>query len=265
MTTPGWADGLVHGRDPVGSWPAPGPPRSGWQLATITDVIPETPDTVTLRVSRTGDEAFLPGQHFHLEIPTGAQFPAVETYSAGSSPWPDPRVVDFTIKEIPGGRVSPLLVRKAPVGATLRIEGPLGYFTWTEADGGPLVLVGAGSGIVPLMAIVRYAAAKDLEVPTRLLYSSRDQSRSIYYHELERLADRHRWLEVAHTFTADRTDPAARYHRRIDAEMLADAFADTAGTCLAYLCGPSEMVRVAEVGLMRAGVVPGRLLSEEWD
>lgn len=260
-----WAANLIESRDPPGSWPSPDPPRSSWQSATITDVIPETPDTVTLRVRRSGDDVFLPGQHFHIEVPVGAEFPAVETYSAASSPWPDPQVVDFTIKEMPGGRVSPILVRKAPVGAIVRVEGPFGYFTWTEADGGPLALVGAGSGIVPLMAMVRYAAAKNLEVPIRLLYSSRDRLQAIYYHELAQLTERHQWLEVLHTFTARSSDPAGRYHRRIDTEMIADTFADMAGRCLAYLCGPFAMVRAAEAGLTEAGVQPGHLFSEEWD
>lgn len=142
------------------------------------------------------------------------------------------------IKEVPAGRVSPQLVRQIPVGAVLAIEGPFGYFTWTEADGGPLALVGAGSGMVPLMAIIRYAAARQLNVPVRLLCSSAGRDHAIYHDRLAVLAASHPWLEVTHTFTRDPHDTYARYHRRIDATMLAETFASIADTCQAYVCGP---------------------------
>lgn len=162
---PGWARRLLDGRDAADAWPAPERVREGWQPGTVSEVIVETPDTVTLRLAVPDRRAFLPGQHFHVEVPTGGPYPAVETYSAASSPWPDPDTIDLTIKEVPGGRISPVLVRRVPVGAVLAVEGPLGYLTWDEADGGPLVLVGAGSGISPLMAMIRYASARDLDHP----------------------------------------------------------------------------------------------------
>lgn len=262
---PAGSEQLLRGRDPLTAWPPPARLRFGWHAATVLEVIPETPNTVTLRLRRTSGEEFLPGQHFHLEVPTGAPYPAVETYSAASSPWPDPTVVDLTVKEIPGGRVSPILVRRVPTGATLAMEGPLGYLTWNEGDGGPLALVGAGSGIVPLMALIRYAHAKGLQVPVRLLYSSRDRRHAIFFEELSRLAARHPWLEVAHTFTADPADPAASYHRRIDPPMLQAVFGDFARDCRAYVCGPFGMVTTAEAALAGIGVAPGRLLSESWE
>jgi len=139
-----------------------------------------------------------------VRVPTGGRFPSLESYSVASSPWPDPSVIELTIKEVPGGLVSPLLVRRIPVGAVLAIEGPFGYFTWTETDGGPLALVGAGSDIVPLMAIIRYAAAKQLAVPVRLSLSSEDRTHAIYHQQLTTLAQAHPWLEVTHTFTRGR-------------------------------------------------------------
>ncbi len=260
-----WVRQLLCGRDPVGAWPKPARIRDGWQPATVREVIAEAPDTVTLRLVLTDSQPFLPGQHFNLEVPAGGAYPAVETYSASSSPWPDPQVVDLTVKEVPGGRVSPLLVRRIPVGTALAVEGPLGYFTWNEADGGPLVLVGAGSGVAPLMAMIRYAAAKDLDIPMRLLYSSKDRAHAIFGRELDRLAAEHRWLQAVHAFTADTGGPAACYHRRIDHDMLADTFADIAGACLAYVCGPFAMVTCIEEQLLRLGVQPGRLMSEDWE
>lgn len=162
-------------------------------------------------------------------------------------------------------KVSPVLVRRVPAGAILGIDGPYGYFTWTEADAGPVALVGAGSGIVPLMAMIRYAVAKELQVPIRLLYSSRDRLHSIYYSELASLAEQHPWLHVTHTFTADPTDSSARYHRRVDLDMIAAVFDDVSSECVAYVCGPFEMVRATETALETIGVKPGRLLSENWE
>ena len=260
----GWqSKGLLDGRDPLSRWP---PPASGsGELATVIDVLAEAPDTVTLRLRCSATHSFLPGQHFVVRVSTGGPFPALESYSVASSPWPDPSIIDLTIKEVPGGRVSPRLVRQIPVGAVLAIEGPFGYFTWTEADGGPLALVGAGSGMVPLMAIVRYAAAKQLNVPVRLLCSSAGRDHAIYHEHLAALAASHPWLEVTHTFTRDADDTYARYHRRIDATMLAETFACIAATCQAYVCGPPGTVRAAEAGLAAVGVAAGRLNTEEWD
>lgn len=265
-TVPAWAHGLLQERDPASAWPAPDRIRDGWQPATVTEVIAESPDTVTVRFALADPQPFLPGQHFNLEMPSaGSAYPAMETYSVSSSPWPDPHLIDITVKEVPGGRVSPLLVHRIPLGAVVAVEGPLGYFTWNEADGGPLVLVGAGSGIAPLMAMIRYSAAKNLDVPVRLLYSSRDRDHAIFGRELDRLADEHRWLQVVHTFTAEPADPAGRYHRRVDHDMLAECFADIAGACLAYVCGPFAMVTHVEEQLLGLGVGPGRLMTETWE
>lgn len=266
-TNPGqaWARQLLEGRDLPSAWSPPDHPGTDSELAKVVEVIPETPDTVTLRLRRSRDEPFLAGQHFHVRVPTGGSWPAVESYSVASSPWPDPKIIDLTVKEIPGGRVSPILVRRVPVGATLAIEGPLGYLTWNETDGGPLALVGAGSGIVPLLSIIRYANAKGFRVPMRLLYSSRDRAHTIYHQQLGRLANLNPWLEVIHTFTAYPADPASRYHRRIDQSMLEEVFADIAGICLAYVCGPFGLVAAAEATLATIGVKAGRMISENWE
>lgn len=260
-----WVTELLDRRDRSATWPAPRRPTADWEFATVIQILAETPEAVTLRLRRSSNGAFLPGQHFNVEVPVGVRFPALEAYSVASSPWPDPLTLDLTVKEVPGGRTSPILVRKIPVGATLRIEGPFGNLTWSEADGGPLALIAGGSGIAPLMAIIRYAVAKGLEVPMRLLYSSKDRLRTIYHHELSTLARQASWLEVVHTFTVDTADPAARHHRRIDQGMVIDTFASMAHECLAYVCGPPGMVRIAEAALATAGMDRGRITSEEWD
>lgn len=228
-------------------------------------MVPEAPDCVTLRVRVTEPEPFLPGQHFILRMPVAGRPPAQRTFSAGSSPYPDPAVVDITVREDPAGLVSPVLVRRVPVGATLAIEGPYGVFTWTEADGGPLSLVAGGAGVVPLMSMLRYAAAKGLEVPMRLLYSSADAAHVIYRDALDGLAGRHRWFEVAHTFTRDPADARARFHGRVDTPMVEEFFGSDLRSGPFYVCGPPGFVDTARAALAGAGVPDDGILSEEWE
>jgi ferredoxin-NADP reductase len=200
-------------------------PAPQWQRGEVIEVIVETPETNSLRIRLPEPMPFLPGQYYNIRIPVeGRPRPIQRAYSVGSSPHPDPTVVEVGVKEIETGLVSPVLVRRTPVGATLEVRGPYGNFTWTEEDGGPVLLIGAGSGIVPLMAMIRYQVARGTAIPMHLLFSSKSRAYVIYREELAQLAATHDWLEVDHTFTRDATDPLARYHRRIDKEMVAEVY-----------------------------------------
>ena len=263
--TSGWRSELLEGRDPPADWRTP--PGSGvaWNRAEVVEVVPEAPDAVTLRLRLPEPEPFRPGQHFVLRVPLDGRPPAQRTFSPGSSPFPNPGVLDITVKEDPGGLVSPVLVRRVPVGAVLEIEGPYGVFTWTEDDGGPLSMVAGGSGIAPLASMLRYAAAKDLRVPTRLLYSTADVEHVIYRDLLDGLAGRHSWLTIAHTFTRDDADTRARFHRHIDTAMVEEFFGPGLGTGLLYVCGPPGLVATVRAGATELGVPEAQVLSEEWE
>jgi glycine betaine catabolism B len=228
-------------------------------------VVPEAPDAVTLHLRLTEPEPFRPGQHFILRVPLDGRPPAQRTFSPGSSPYPDPATLDITVREDPTGLVSPVLVRRVPVGATLEVEGPYGVFTWTEDDGGPIWMVAGGSGIAPLSSILRYVAAKGLEVPARLLYSSSDAEHAIYRHLLDGLAVRHRWLSLAHSFTADAEDTRAQFHRRIDTAMLEEFFGAGLRTGTLYVCGPPGLVANVRASADELGVPEAQVLSEEWE
>lgn len=260
-----WQARLLNERDPVERWRPPPDSGRAWNRAEVIEVIPETPDAVTLRMRVAEPEPFRPGQHFILRVPRAGRAPAQRTFSPGSSPFPDPDLLDITVKEVPDGLVSPMLVRRVPVGAALDLEGPYGVFTWTEADGGPVNMVAGGSGIAPLASMLRYAAAKNLAVPMRLLYSSPDATHVIYRDLLDRLARRHSWLTIAHTFTRDPADARARFHRRIDGAMLEEFFGTALGAADLYVCGPPSLVEAVRVGAGQLGVSDGRILSEEWE
>ncbi|MHB8189426.1 MAG: FAD-binding oxidoreductase [Ferrimicrobium sp.] len=238
-------------------------PAPMWQVAVVVEVIDETPETKSLRLELPSPELFLPGQYFNIRIPVeGRPRPIQRAYSLGSSPYPDYSVIEVGVKEMLGGLVSPVLVRMTPVGSSLEVRGPYGAFTWTEANGGPVLLVGAGSGVVPLMAMIRYQVSKGTETPMHLLFSSKSLEYVIYAAELDRLSADYHWLQVTHTFTRDDNDQTARFHRRIDKEMIQEIAGSTE---VAYICGPPEMVDDAERVLVDLGVDPARVHTEKYD
>jgi ferredoxin-NADP reductase len=234
-------------------------------MAKVVGIIEETPDTKSLRLELPEPASYLPGQYYNIRLPIeGRPRPVQRAYSLGSSPYPASRVIEVGVKAVEGGLVSPRLVWDVVVGDELEVRGPYGAFTWTEEDGGPVLLVGAGSGIVPLMAMIRYQAARGTEVPMHLLYSSRRRDDVIYWEALEDLRAQHGWLRVSHTFTRDLEDPAARFHRRIDKEMVQLTYAESEAK-LAYICGPPELVDDVERTLVESGMDEQRIKTEKYD
>jgi ferredoxin-NADP reductase len=151
------------------------------------------------------------------------------------------------------------------VGDKLEFRGPIGgYFTWEAQDGGPLFLVGGGSGVVPLMAMIRHRAAVGSEVPTRLLYSSRSYEEIIYQEELENLVGRGGSLEVIHTLTRSRPEGWSGYDRRIDAEMLAEVAWPPDEGPRAFVCGPTTLVEAVGSALVGLGHDPARVKTERF-
>ncbi len=147
----------------------------------------------------------------------------------------------------------------------MELRGPIGgHFVWEARFGGPLLLVGGGSGVVPLMAMLRHRAAAGSDVRTRLLYSSRTPEDVIYADELERLRAAGRGLEVFHTFTRARPPGWTGYARRIDAAMLREVAGPLGAAPQAYLCGPTLLVEGAANGLVAAGIPPERIRTERF-
>lgn len=235
-------------------------------MADVVAVEPETGEATTLRVALPETPEFLPGQYYLVRLATPTDAGAVQqAFSVSSSPYPPSRTVDITVREVSGGRVSPHLAREVRVGDQLHLYGPYGFLTWTEDDGGPLMLIGAGSGVAPLMSIVRYAAARGASVPMALLCSSRDRSRALFRAALEGLDGQAPWLSVVHTFTRSPGDGFARYHRRVDASMI-DEVAHTVAlgpADMSYLvAGPAAMVSAVGEALSSLGVPDARVSSE---
>lgn len=233
-----------------------------WQTV---EVVEEAPDAVTLRLALDAPAVFLPGQYYNVRIAVpGRPRPIQRAYSVASSPVPGASMIDLGVREVPDGLVSPRLVRGLSIGELVDVRGPAGRFTWTEHDGRPILLVGAGSGIVPLVSILRYGAATNLQIPMSLICSSASFEYALYRDVIEQIAEEHSWLRVVYTFTRDVADRRAAYHRRIDRALLADVLSGTSPRC-AYLCGPPSMVEDVSGWLEELGLDPSRVRTEKYD
>jgi ferredoxin-NADP reductase len=239
-----------------------------WEPALVVATDPDASQTKTLRLRLPEAPELLPGQYYLVRLAVDSPPVVVEqAYSVSSSPYPPTSEFEITVREVPGGRASRHLVRHVWPGDQLHVRGPFGFLTWTENDGGPLVLIGAGSGVAPLMSITRYAAARGATTPMTVPCSSRDRAAVLFRQALETLDQDHPWLSVAHTFTRSPHDPYARYHRRIDASMIDEVVhgaqrADD-GEPSFLVAGPSDMVASVRGALGTLGVPDARVYSED--
>jgi ferredoxin-NADP reductase len=237
--------------------------RLSWRLATVAEVRPETPRVVTLALEVPGWGGHLPGQHVDVRLTAEDGYRAERAYSIASAP--DGERIELAVERLDDGEVSPYLAGELRQGDQLELRGPVGgYFVWEPGRGGPLLLVAGGSGVAPLMAMLRHRAAADSQVPARLLYSSRTLEDVIFREELARLAEAGDGLTVAHTLT--RAQPAgwAGYGRRIDAVMLEEVGWPPGERPLAYVCGPTRLVEAVAGQLVALGHDPGRVRTERF-
>jgi ferredoxin-NADP reductase len=238
------------------------PGRLGWQLTSVVGKQFETPRVMTVRLESDAWPGHLPGQHVDVRLTAEDGYQAQRSYSIASAPAAGR--LDLTVEEIADGEVSPYLSEELRPGDRLELRGPIGgYFTWTEADGGPLLLVGGGSGVAPLMSMLRYREAIGNRIPTTLLYSSRSWDEIIYREELDRLgADPA--LRVIHTLTRSHPDDWGGFTRRIDAAMLEDAAGEPEPGRLAYICGPTRLVENVANTLVALGYPTDRVKTERF-
>jgi len=213
---------------------SPQPQRVEWRFAEVAELLPETATTKSIVLRIPGWMGHLPGQHVDLRLTAEDGYQAERSYSIASPP--EQKEVVLTVERLEDGEVSPYLTDVLLPGDKLEVRGPIGgYFTWTVENGGPLFLVGGGSGVVPLMAMLRHRAACKSTVPAKLLYSSRNYDQVIYLNELEKLQAAGDGLQVLHTITRSAPPEWQGYRRRIDREMLAEAFLRLPPTANLYL------------------------------
>jgi ferredoxin-NADP reductase len=243
-------------------------PRIEWRWAEVTEIVVETPTVKSLVLRIPGWPGHRPGQHVDVRLTAEDGYQAQRSYSIASAP-DAPEVVVLTVERLEDGEVSPFLTDAVLPGDKLEVRGPIGsYFTWTAADGGPLFLVAGGSGIVPLMAMLRHRASalsSGASVgPAVLLYSSRSDEEIIYRDELERLAAMGDGLRVVHTLTRSAPPEWRGYRRRIDPALLAEvAPAPELRPCV-FVCGPTPLVEFVSNTLVELGHDPLQVKTERF-
>ncbi|MBV9599335.1 MAG: ferredoxin reductase [Chloroflexi bacterium] len=238
--------------------------RLNWRLGRVIKRIDETPRVRTLLLHVPDWPGHHPGQHVDVRLTAPDGYQAQRSYSIASAP-EEAEHLALTVERIEDGEVSPYLVDELVEGDQLELRGPVGgYFVWDVEMAGPLLLVAGGSGVCPLMAMLRHRAARASHVPTRLLYSARSLEDVIYKRELDGLA--HQANDLAVVLTLTRSQPVGwnGYARRIDRDMLDEAAFPPAQQPLCMVCGPTPLVESVADLLVELGNPADRVKTERF-
>jgi len=235
--------------------------RLNWRVAEVVDVVVETPRVKTIAFEVPGWPGHRAGEHVDVRLTAEDGYQAQRSYSIASAP--DGRRLELTVERIDDGEVSPYLADELRGGDEIELRGPVGgYFVWEPPLGGPLFLVAGGSGIVPLMAMIRLRVASGSDADTRLLFSSRAWEDVIYRDELDRVSED--GVRVVHTLTRAQPPQWDGYARRVDAQMLTEVGPGPAERPRIYVCGPTPFVEAVAEGLVGNGHEPRDIRTERF-
>jgi ferredoxin-NADP reductase len=233
-----------------------------WRTATVREAVTETPRARTLVLDVPGWPGHRAGQHVDVRLTAEDGYQAQRSYSIASAP-EDPSVA-LTVELVDDGEVSPYLVEEVRAGDAFEIRGPVGgHFTWSVEDGGPVLLVAGGSGLVPLMAMLRHRSARGSDAPVTLLASARSDGEALFRDELAALGPA-AGLRATWTFTRSAPPGWDGYARRVDAAMLADLAPPPAASRGAFVCGPTPFVETVTTLLVEAGHDPRAIHAERF-
>jgi len=238
-----------------------------WQLGTVVEIRQETPSVRSLILDVPDWTTHLAGQHVDVRLTAEDGYQAQRSYSIASPP--EDKYLMLTVERLEDGEVSPYLTDELRVGDRIELRGPIGgYFVWsprdTKNEGSPLFLVAGGSGIAPLMAMIRHRANSPNKVPTKLLYSSHSYDDVIYREELDRISANDSSLRVIHTLTRRQPQNWMGYERRIDRAMLAETAWQPAEKPIAFTCGPTTLVETVANHLLELGYKPECIKTERF-
>ncbi len=218
--------------------------------------------TFTLRLPQW--KPFRPGQHFAVRLTAPDGYQAQRNYSIASPPEAE-EIIDLTIELVPGGEVSSYFHEAVEVGDKVEVRGPIGGpFTWTSEMGGPLLLVAGGSGMVPLMSMLRHRYRTGSQVETAILYSSRTLDDIIYGIELDELSTDDRELCLFHTLTRESPGGWEGFEGRVDGAMLTEVLGSLQQTPRTYICGPTGFVEAVASLLVELDVPPDTIRTERF-
>lgn len=237
--------------------------RLEWQLAEVRDIVIETPRVRSLLLHLDDWPGHLPGQHVDIRLTAEDGYQAQRSYSIASSP--ENELLTLTVERVPDGEVSSYLVDELRRGDQFQIRGPIGgYFVWTAAMRGRLYVIGGGSGIVPLMAILRHRERQRAFVPTVLLYSSRGLEDVIYRDELDAMAKRKLHLQVVQTLTRKQPDGWLGKRGKIDRKLLTETPFSPSTRPNIFVCGPTSFVEHVSSLLVELGYDENTIKTERF-
>ncbi len=245
--------------------PSPIAPAIRWQKVTISKIEKRTPTASSFFFAPSSPFSFHAGQHVEVRLTAPNGYRAQRPYSIASAP-EDRDSIELAIEKLATGEVSPFFHEVAQVGDAVELRGPIGgHFIWRKEDGGPVLLAGAGSGVAPLMSMVRHHARSQSDVPMLLLLSARSWEDVIFRDELLALDARGGAFKLVLTITREPPRRAGDFARRIDPKMIEAVLQRIASPLKrAFVCGSNPFVSVASDALTAAGVDPGSIRTERY-
>ena len=235
-----------------------------WRVGKVVALRDETSSARTIAFKVPNWPGHLAGQHVDVRLTAPDGYSAVRSYSIASAPNPERRV-ELTVERLPNGEVSPYLTQELAVGDRLELRGPIGgWFVWRTQQAEPVQLVAGGSGVVPLMAMIRSRAAARNTAPFRLLYSVREPGAVFYRNELQAISDRDPSVTVTYAYTRTAPKDWPRPPGRIDAALIAPTTwpSNLFPTC--YVCGPTSFVESVSSLLTASGNDPNKIRTERF-
>lgn len=234
-----------------------------WQIALVKNIVQETPQVKTFTLQLPQWQPQMAGQHYDIRLTSEDGYQAQRSYSVASPPEQTGEIA-LTVDLVEGGEISTYLHEGVAVGDHLEVRGPIGgYFVWSsKLMNFPLLLVAGGSGIVPLMAMLRHRAAIGATNLTALLFSVRTLEDAIYRHELEQLSQQIQGFKLHFTFTRQPPPGWTGYQRRIDKAMLTDVLKYFTIPPQSFICGPSLLVELVANALVETGL-PAKTIRTE--
>jgi ferredoxin-NADP reductase len=233
--------------------------RLNWQVATVDEVVDETARVRTIVLDLPDWPGHRAGQHLDVRLTAEDGYRAEREYSIASAPG---EPIAITVERLEDGEVSPYLTQELRQGDGLELRGPIGgHFVWGPENGGPLLLVAGGSGVVPLRAMLRHRQRTGNDLPARLLYSSRTLDDVIYRNELDAASD---GVDVVYTLTREQPTGWTGHARRVDEALLNEVAWPPEENARAFVCGPTSFVETAADGLVELGYPPVRVKTERF-
>jgi ferredoxin-NADP reductase len=236
--------------------------RLSWRAARVLEVRHESASARTLALDVPDWPGHLPGQHVDVRLTAEDGYQAQRSYSIASAPG---GAVELTVERLADGEVSPYLTDELHPGDLLELRGPIGgWFVWRPGEQTPVQLLGGGSGVVPLMAMVRTRVANGSPTPMRLVYSTRTPDTVLYGDELRRLAERDPTLRVDLVYTRGAPEGWEGPVGRLDGARLATLAWPPADAPACFVCGPTGFVEAVADLLVGKGYAPERIKTERF-